>query len=115
MADKFDPPVIPSIESAVSTEAVTLESNFGDGYSQRSGAGLNGIRPKWQAVWSALTISQADQIETFFVSRRGFHAFEWQSPRDRQPQLYRCKKWDRGFVSHGVDSLRAEIEKVFDL
>ncbi len=67
------------------------------------------------AVWSALSVAQADQLEDFFRSLRGVEAFAWQAPRDCEPMLYRCKDWTRGFERSGHDTIRATIERVHDL
>ncbi|QQM31737.1 phage tail protein [Martelella lutilitoris] len=115
MADRFEPPKCPSVQSTRETEFRVLESSFGDGYSQRSGAGLNAEGLTFNAVWSSLSISQADQIEAFFRSLRGFHAFEWKAPRDKAARLYRCKSWTRGFLGSGRDTITAKIERVYDL
>jgi len=93
----------------------TAESAFGEGYTQRSGDGLNTEQRKFIAEWKTLTIAQADEIEAFFVRHLGYVAFQWQGPRDGTLRRYRCKKWSRDNVSALVDSIRAEIEMVHDL
>ncbi|MET3602030.1 phage tail protein [Martelella mangrovi] len=115
MADKFNPPKPPSVESTRDTEFRVLESSFGDGYSQRAGAGLNAEGVTFNAVWSVLSVAQADQIETFFRAHGGYRAFEWKAPRDARPRLYRCKTWKRGFRGSGHDTINATIERVYDL
>ena len=115
MAEKFEPPKCPSVESTRENEFRVLESEFGDGYSQRAGSGLNAENVTFSAVWSVLSVAQADQIEAFFRQHRGYRAFEWKAPRDAKPELYRCKAWKRGFRGSGHDTITATIERVYDL
>ncbi|TPW29673.1 hypothetical protein FJU08_12700 [Martelella alba] len=115
MADKFEPPACPSIQSSKDITIRTLESNFGDGYSQRAGDGLNTTGIAFNAIWPGLTLSQADQIEAFFLSLRGVHPFEWTLPREHEAKLFRCKQWSRTGAGGGHDTITASIERVYDL
>lgn len=115
MTETFNPPVAPSISSSRNKKMRTLESTFGDGYSQRSGDGLNINGETWQAEWGALTPEQADEIEAFFEAHKGYVAFLWQAPMSPIPLKYRCKEWSRGFPSGNLVSISAALEKVFDL
>lgn len=115
MTETFTPPMAPSPGTSKSVEMRTAESAFGEGYTQRSGDGLNQEQRKYTVEWKALTIGQADEIEAFFVRHLGYRAFFWQGPRDGATRLYRCKKWSRDTVAAAVDSIRAEVEMVHDL
>ncbi|WP_319520194.1 phage tail protein [uncultured Martelella sp.] len=115
MADKFEPSACPAITSTKSVELRTLETRFGDGYSQRGGDGLNTTGVTFNAMWPGLTLEEADRIEAFFLSLRGFHAFEWKLPRDREAKLYRCKSWTRTGAGGAHDTINATIERVYDL
>lgn len=115
MTETFNPPVSPSISSSLSRKMRTLESSFGDGYTQRSGDGLNVKGETWQAEWSALTPEQADEIEAFFEAHLGYRAFLWRAPQSATTLKYRCKEWSRGFPSGTLVSISATLEKVFDL
>lgn len=115
MIDTFDPPKAPSPGTSKNVELKVAESTFGDGYTQRSGDGLNPEQRKFVAEWKTLDIAEADAIEDFFMAHKGFKAFLWKGPRDGSLRRYRCKKWSRDNVSALVDSIRAEIELVNDL
>ena len=115
MIETFNPPKAPSYGTSKNVEMKTAESAFGDGYTQRSGDGLNPEQRKFMAEWKSLDLDDADQIEGFFLDHLGFKAFFWKGPRDGAARLYRCKKWSRDNVSALVDSIRAEIELVHDL
>lgn len=115
MTETFNPPVAPSIPSSRNRKMRTAESNFGDGYTQRSGDGLNTNLETWRAEWSALTPEQAEEIEAFFEAHKGYVAFFWQAPYSPVALRYRCKEWSRGFPTGNLVSISAELEKVFDL
>lgn len=115
MTETFNPPKAPSFGTSKSVEMKTAESAFGEGYTQRSGGGLNPEQWKFTADWKALDLDDANAIEAFFLAHLGFKAFLWKGPRDGAERRYRCKKWSRDNVSALVDSIRAEIELVHDL
>ena len=115
MADKFEPPACPVISSRKNVELKTLETKFGDGYSQRAGAGLNAEAVTFDATWAGLTIAEADQVEAFFLQQRGYLPFEWTLPRESKAKLFRCKVWSRGGVGGRHDTITATIERVYDL
>lgn len=115
MTDVFSPPVEPSINSSRKITMRTLENNFGDGYVQRSGDGINTRGETWQAEWQALTQEQADEIEAFFEAHLGYISFFWQAPKASFAQKYRCREWQRGFPSGNLVSISATLEMVFDL
>ena len=75
MTDVFLPPIGPSINSSRKITMLTLETNFGDGYGQRAGDGINTRGETWQAEWRALTQEQADEIEAFFEAPERAQAF----------------------------------------
>lgn len=115
MTETFNPPAAPSPGTSKAVEMKTAESAFGDGYTQRSGDGLNPEQRKFTTEWKTLTVAEADEIEAFFARHLGYRAFLWQGPRDGALRRYRCKKWSRDNVAAQVDSIRAEIELVHDL
>jgi len=115
MADRFEPPACPVISSRKNVAFKTLETEFGDGYTQRAGAGLNSESVTFDATWTGLTITEADQVEAFFRKQRGYLPFEWTLPRESKAWLYRCKSWSRNGVGGRHDSITATIERVYDL
>lgn len=114
MTETFNPPRRPSSQSSLTAEYRTLESAFGDGYTQRSGDGLNDEGRTWTAVWPVLTYEQLYEIEGFFRAHKGYVAFFWKGPGDTETMKYRCKTWQRSFAG-GKPSLSATMERVFDL
>ncbi|WP_337262962.1 MULTISPECIES: phage tail protein [unclassified Serratia (in: enterobacteria)] len=67
------------------------EVQFGDGYKQRVGDGLNNESQSWQLTFTnneQITI----EIRDFFKRHAGYKAFKWTSP-SLEPGLYTCKTY----------------------
>lgn len=65
-----------------------LEANFGDGYSQRAGDGLNTISEEWRMVWDIITSSEKNILIDFFDQQQGYLNFNFTAPGDSV-----SKKW----------------------
>ncbi|MCM5560319.1 phage tail protein [Pleomorphomonas sp. JP5] len=113
MTETFTPPRRPASPSSLAVEIKTAESAFGEGYSQRSGDGLNTEGRTWTTVWPVLTFAELEAIEGFFRAHKGYVAFFWKGPGDNEVMKYRCKTWQRSFAG-GKPSLSATLERVFD-
>jgi phage-related protein len=90
----FAPPVWPT-ESTDKPEIKLLEAEFGDGYTQAVGDGMNHIRRIFALQWDVLTPEQASQIEQFLTEHGGFQPFLWTPSGDPRPLKWTCKEWDR--------------------
>ncbi|RKH93612.1 phage tail protein [Corallococcus sp. AB038B] len=55
-------------------------AQFGDGYSQRSGDGLNPVLRRWALQFSNLAKLNADALEAFLRARAGVEPFEFVTP-----------------------------------
>lgn len=113
--ETFIPPIAPSVGTGREVSTRVLRADFGDGYSQRSGDGLNAINRQVFVVWGVLSVSDADTIEAFLTARAGFEAFLWAPPREVQPRKWICGTWRRDHDHGTYDSLSATFEEVFDL
>lgn len=76
----FTPPVEPSYGSPKTVEFSFKEAQFGDGYRQRAGDGINTESQNWDLRWNNISNADADTIETFLKARAGTEAFEWTTP-----------------------------------
>lgn len=90
----FTPPINPEHGASKKTELKLLETEFGDGYTQISPAGINHMRSTWSFSWPVLSKPQADEIEDFFRSHGGYMPFYYTVPGDSFPEKYRCKVWE---------------------
>ncbi|WP_223644380.1 phage tail protein [Corallococcus sp. EGB] len=53
------------------------KAQFGEGYTQRSGDGLNPVLRRWALQFSSLSKVDADGLEAFLRARAGVEAFEF--------------------------------------
>jgi phage-related protein len=65
-----------------------LEANFGDGYSQRSAAGINTRRIAWSLTWENIDNADADEIVMFLDNTFGYTPFYWTAPGDTASRLW---------------------------
>ena len=68
------------------------EAQFGDGYEQASGVGINDTRRDW-SVRFKLGKSDADTIISFLEARKGITPFYWTPPRESSAKLFRVAKF----------------------
>ncbi|MFC0282268.1 phage tail protein [Camelimonas abortus] len=66
----FTSPYPPS-KSVDRPEVKVLTAEFGDGYTQSAGDGMNNIRRVLTLTWDNLTPAQAGAIETFLRNHNG--------------------------------------------
>ncbi|UIN38288.1 phage tail protein [Methylobacterium oryzae] len=90
----FTPPYAPT-DSTDKPEVKLLKAEFGDGYTQTAGDGMNHIRKVVDLSWEVLTPAQAKEIEAFFVARGGFEPFYYTLSDDDTPILWTCEEWSR--------------------
>jgi phage-related protein len=113
--ETFLPPRVPSFGSSKSTEAKILSPKFGDGYSQRTGDGLNAVAQKWSLIWENLSLDQANLIDNFFIARAGVAAFLWTPTNETIERKFICSTWSRIWQTPFTDRMSATVEEVFDL
>lgn len=104
----------PTTSSSKTTKAKVLKAEFGDGYGQRAGDGINSVREQWQVSWVGLTRTEANTVENFLRARKGFEAFLWTSPGGSQKKWV-CEEWNRTLGSAVNDDVSATFVEVFDL
>lgn len=88
-----------------------FKASFGDGYEQRSLAGIN-TRPRiWSLTFRKIS-TELDDIEDFLVARGGVESFDWTPPRGAAGKFV-CEEWTRGVPDSAYDTLRATFREVF--
>jgi len=94
-------------------EPRVLRSQFGDGYEQRSGDGIN-IRPRaWTLTFSSRTAAEMSPIVAFLEARNGIESFDWTPPSGSAGKFV-CRRWQHTIVRYGVQNLSATFEEVFE-
>lgn len=66
----------------------TIVANYGDGYTQRVGDGINKKREKWNIIFDNLTQTERDTLATFIDQAQSENTIEWTAPGDATE-----KKW----------------------
>jgi phage-related protein len=115
----FDP--LPSIgvaptpgSTSGSQEPRLLESQFGDGYSQRAADGLNNQPYSLSLTWENVTSTQATTLLDFFRAKGGVTPFLFTPPLSATEKQWLCKKWDWSY-SAATLSVTATFNESFDI
>jgi phage-related protein len=111
----FTPPRPPTIDATRTIQPRVIVASFGDGYSQRTGAGLNTQPQVWSLTWGPMGAADIDTIEAFFAARRGVEPFRWTPPRESSPRVFVCPEWQVIERGASLAELTARFDEVFDL
>lgn len=93
------------------TDFLTKEARFGDGYRQTSADGLNNETQQWPVS----IVGRADKVRLardFLRAHRGAVSFLWTPPLGEQG-LYLCKTYNLQAHGGGVYTLSATFEQTF--
>jgi len=70
-----------------------LRSEFGDGYTQRVGLGLNPVRESWMVAFKDISAAEKDAAVAFLKAKAGAEAFYWTPIGETTPRIYTCQEW----------------------
>ena len=113
--ETFAPPVVPQVGSSGQTVYRVRGLVFGDGYTQRTGDGLNTRSRDVTLTWATIAPAQADSIVAFMDARAGIEAFLYTPPRETVARKFVCQRIDRQHATRTHDSLTLSLAEVFDL
>lgn len=107
-------PSVPASPGTRNRPAVkVLKAEFGDGYTQEAGDGLNNVQAVLSLQWQVLTPDQAQELEDFFKGLGGYRRFLYREQPDRPLRKFVCSDWNRTYDT--PQSFRATFEERFDL
>lgn len=113
--DVFAPTHQPSPEQTQRTVARRVNSaQFGDGYSQRSGDGLNASPRTYNAAWSAIKAAEAEVYEAFFDAHKST-PFLWTPPLEAAQRKWIAGTSTTGYLGGSTVSFSCVLTEVFDL
>lgn len=94
----------------------TLETGFGDGYSQRAGDGINTTDNELNLEWVG-SDTNIDALIAHFVERAGYQAFTIADATIAGSVAYKwiCKEWAPHDITDDTKSLTATLKRVYDL
>jgi phage-related protein len=113
--DVFIPPrkvTVPG--SGVDSAPRVNSAKFGDGYSQRSGDGLNDVDDTFSGQCSMLTAAQASTLVGFFKAHTST-PFLWTPPLTGVQSKWIATSWSQPYGGSGKLNVSFKLEKVFDL
>jgi phage-related protein len=91
-----------------------LRADYGDGYTQRAGDGINNDPEMWRVIFVNIDDAVGDAIEAFLKARGGHEYFLWTAP-GRSQRRYICSRWGFTYSQYSTKGFQAEFEEVFDL
>jgi len=111
----FTPPTQPAVDYESETQFRTLEADFGDGYSQRAGDGLNNVSVEPRIRFASITGTQKDTIMTFMTARKGYEAFYFTLPDEITARKFTCSKPNKKHLGNDLWDVTLDLKEVFDL
>jgi phage-related protein len=115
--DTFSPPVPPQTGSSFEIEDNDIVLQFGDGYKQVVGNGINTTRQTFSLSWSYLKYEEYTEIYNFFLTHSHGVVFYWTLPHEDTPRKWRKSntKIAGSTPTQTTYSLTVQIEEAFDL
>ena len=86
-----------------------LRAQFGDGYEQTTGDGINSVRQEWSLQFAGNGVEDAYQ---FLKAKAGWQSFQWKSP-DGELLYFRDGDINRTFHGTRVVSFTTTFTQVF--
>ena len=103
-----------SVGSELARKARSLKAEFGGGYIQRTGDGINNVRGEYAVVIENLTRDEATIFDNFFTDLGGWRAFLYTRPGEATPRKWICEAWNIRHVAGSHDTLTTTFIEVFD-
>jgi phage-related protein len=86
-------------------------AQFGDGYEQRAGDGINSTARTWLLTFKRLK-ADADAIDAFLSARNGVELFDWTPPYGAAGK-WLCREWTRATPAMVIQEITATFEEKF--
>lgn len=88
-------------------------TQFGDGYSQRTRYGLNTDPKSWRLTFLNRSNTERENILAFLEARAGAESFDWTPPRGSAGK-YLCSEWTMEMVAFNNNTITATFIQVFE-
>lgn len=111
----FNPSEAPSIGSGGNHKFRIREANFGDGYSQTAGDGINTLESTVTLQWNNITTTLYDELYAFFVGLGGYQSFEYTLPNGSTAYQWKCKQFSDSWGEYNRRNFTATIERSYDI
>lgn len=107
-------PFEPTRQSNKTVNPRFLMADLGDGYTQRSGDGIQTIVEEWSVSFVAMDTTSADTLITFFEDHEGYIMFTWTPFRQSSAKKFICPNWSESYLGNSLTSVQATFREVFD-
>lgn len=105
----------PGVGSSKDVTPRFLSNEFGDGYIQRVGDGINITRGEFTIPYENLTIEECDEAEAFLEDHADGTAFLWTPPGGSTQIKVICMKYNVSYPDATIRTLNLTLKQVFDL
>lgn len=104
----------PSYGAVIEANERVNEAQFGDGYAQWAGDGINTSIDKYRVTWTNAGPAMTSYVYSFLRSRLNRDAFLFRLPDDLGGELVqvRCKKVSKTFVNWRNYTISADLQQV---
>ncbi|MFJ2456458.1 phage tail protein [Pseudomonas protegens] len=113
MAETFDFDVEVGADGDVSQR--TWENNYGDGYTQAGGIGINTKSQVWNLAHTGedLPGEELPELLAFLDRHEGYKAFHWTPPGEHQG-WYRVNGYKKKALGAGIYTVTFTVKQVFN-
>jgi len=111
MADTFT--WRPKYEVEAAHRLRTLSVQFGDGYKQAVGDGVNNETQAWRLTFIGKK-AKIDAIRDFLRAQGGYTPFWWRPTGETAPLLFECSEFNLNFLGNNIWTLTATFSQRFD-
>jgi phage-related protein len=78
----YHPSIDPTFNTPLTITPRTIKNEFGGGYRQEFGDGLNTIKEIWSVAFEDVSVDDAETLDNFYRAQKGYLSFYW-TPPDR--------------------------------
>ena len=103
----------PRVGSSGDDQTDTLESKFGNGYSQRLSVGINNIAGSWAVSFTG-NAAYIIPIRDFFKRHKGAQHFLWTPPLEQQGAFITAGGWQLQTLGKKKYTLSTTFQQVFN-
>lgn len=110
----FNPDIGPSWPYRDARTPRVLMSEYGDGYIERAGDGINTQYRNLSLTWENIYTEEMPSIFGFLEARKGYEKFFWVPVSEEEERRFICPEFDKEAVDVGVWNVTATFKEVFD-
>ena len=104
--------IAPDFSAQVTIKPMMYTASFGDGYTQRTGNGVNKIQEVWPLTFSGRTLTERNALIAFFETQGGIYPFDWTSPNGTIGRWI-CSEWTDAPTGYQTWTVTAKFTQDF--